>query len=504
MEKTPTRPELNEIATTRDGQDITRGYVDSLPYLLNTDPMFNKAGGLQGYESLLEDDQVFACFGQRRNAVISRPWSVTPGGNKRQDKKAAELVEQTLNNLDWDTVTDHMLYARFFGYAVAEVLWKVVSGQVQIDRIKVRDRRRFGFTPDNSLLLFTMHKPDGEAVPERKFWTASVGASHADEPHGRGLGYALYWPVFFKHNGAKFWAKYLEKFGAPTAVGKFQPGTDASERAKLLSAARAVTSDSGVILPEGVELMLLEATRGGSGTYDTWMHYWDGAIAKIILGQTMTTDDGSSYAQATVHYDVRQDIVAADADLVCQSANSTWVKWLVDYNLPGAAYPQLWRDMEEEEDLSQRVNRDKTLFDMGYKLKPEAVAKVYGDDYEAVQKEEPPGKEDREEGDTESSPGLKKEISFALPLAEGDDLPPSPVPAMVDQMQAETEQAWKKILDHVRDLVEQAPDLPTLRDNLLNAFSDLPVDELADVMSMGFMAAELAGRYDVKRESADA
>ena len=54
----------------------------------------------------------------------------------------------------------------------------------------------------------------------------------------------------------------------------------------------------------------------------------------------------------------------------------------------------------------------------------------------------------------------------------------------------------------VRQIVEQADSLPALRDALLAAFSDLPDDQLTEVMAMGFAAAELAGRSMVLEESA--
>lgn len=370
-----------EIATTRNGRDITRGFVDALPLLPPTDSMLNRAGGYAGYDELLRDEQVAACFGQRRLAVVRRAWQVEPGGDKRLDKQAAVLVEETLARIGWDQVCDQMLYARFFGFSVAEIMWAVTGGRVEISEIRVRDRRRFGFAPDRSLRLLTSHKPDGEMLPDRKFWVLSMGASHYDEPYGRGLAHQIYWPVWFKRQGARFWAIFMEKFGAPTVVGKFPAGTSEGDANKLMQAIEAVHTDSGVRIPDGMSLELLEATRGGQGTYSEWMAYWDGAIAKALLGQTMTTEDGSSLSQAKVHMEVRQDIVTADADMLHASAADSWVRWLVDYNLPGAAFPRIWRDMEDAEDLNSRAERDEKLDRMGWRLKPEAVSEVYGDDY---------------------------------------------------------------------------------------------------------------------------
>lgn len=516
-ENTPVKPDLTEIASTRNGRDITRGYVDGLPYLTSTDTILRQAGGLQGYERILQDDQVSACFSQRRNAVVSRPWAVTPGGPSRKDKLAAKLVEENLKSLDWDTITDQMLFAPFYGYAVAEVMWCLKDDQIRVEDLRVRDRRRFVYAPDYSLRLLTFSQPHGEILPERKFWHKAVGASHADEPYGLGLGHALYWPVWFKHNGARFWAVYLEKFGAPTAMGSFPMGTSATERRNLLATLASISTDAGIIVPEGMKVSLLEATRGGSATYENWMNYWDAAISKVILGQTMTTSDGSSYAQATVHYKVRQDLVKADSDFISQSANGSWIKWLVDYNYPGAAYPQVWRELEDSEDEDNRASRDEKLFKIGHKLKPEAVKRIYGDDYEPIQapEPEPEGQAAPASDKPENKPAeraVEKEIQIGFRLSEPEADAPGLAPvilaeqenrvlAQTDRLEQEAAPVWEQTIGHVEQLVKKADNLPQLRDALLASYSDLPVEKLGKVMSLAFLAAELAGRYDLDQES---
>ena len=77
----------------------------------------------------------------------------------------------------------------------------------------------------------------------------------------------------------------------------------------------------------------------------------------------------------------------------------------------------------------------------------------------------------------------------------------TPIAVMADTLTRQAAPAWKSILDHIRDLVDAAPDLPSLRDALLSAYADLPVEQLGEVMAMGLAAAELTGRYDLEQES---
>jgi phage gp29-like protein len=169
------KPEKNEIATTRDGRDITRGFTNWLPLLPTQDKLLllKGAGDLKIYQEVLRDEQVKACLAQRFSAVTSCAWTVKPGGEKRIDKQAAEFISQQLNDLRFDAITEKMLYGVFYGYAVAEAIWAIDGANVVPADIKVRNRVRFGFAPDMSLRLKTMQKPDGEPLPERKFCVQS-------------------------------------------------------------------------------------------------------------------------------------------------------------------------------------------------------------------------------------------------------------------------------------------------------------------------------------------
>jgi len=73
---------------------------------------------------------------------------------------------------------------------------------------------------------------EGEPVPDRKFICFTYGST--DNPYGKGLGQKLWGPVWFKKHGIKFWVLFCEKFGSPTARGKYPPGTPKEDQQKLL------------------------------------------------------------------------------------------------------------------------------------------------------------------------------------------------------------------------------------------------------------------------------
>lgn len=475
------RPELNEIATTANGRDITRGYLEGSPLLLQQDAILLGRGGgdYRIYEDIARDDQVKSVFEQRRSAVVSREYEVRPGAEDARAKEAAEFLEEQLTAVSWDRVTEKMLWGIFYGFAVGEPLWAVDGNRIAMTAIKVRRQRRFGFAPDMSLRLKTMSSPFGEALPPRKFWMYSVGADNDDEPYGLGLAHWLYWPVFFKRNGIKFWLMFLEKFGQPTAKGTYPANVQAAERARLLQALRAISTDTGIIVPEGMQIELIEAARSGTADYAALYDRMNAAISKVILGHSGTSDStpgrlgGEDQAG-----DVRLDIVKADADLVCESFNQTIAKWLTEWNFgPDVAPPEVWRKAQEPEDLNSLAERDERLNSIGYRPTLKRITDVYGPDYELAPATPPPGAPPAE-------------------FAEGSvkDVPTQ----LADNIEARAAETIGKMLEPVRRLVMSAGSLEEIRDGLANLYPDMDTAAFSEVLQEATAAAHLAGRFEVQ------
>src|SRR5690606_22151402 len=158
----------------------------------------------------------------------------------------ADIIREQVKTIGWDYIKTKMLFGVFYGFSVAELIYGVDGSRVIIDKLKVRNRRRFRFGKDGDLRLLTMQSMyEGIPLEQPYFWHFSTGSDNDDEPYGTGLAHWLYWPVLFKRNGLKFWLIFLEKFASPTAVGKYPAATATDqEKTRLLQALRAISTDS--------------------------------------------------------------------------------------------------------------------------------------------------------------------------------------------------------------------------------------------------------------------
>ena len=395
MQQLGKKPLMEEIATEEVGMDVINPWF--VPNLIKPpmDTVLREKGNYFNYrlyDEIARDDQVKACRQQRELALIGKEWGVTPGDDSRAAKKAADLLSDVLNNnlavsdwtksniLAWDDKTQKMLAAVLYGYAVAEIMWATDGNTITISDIKVRHRARFGFYPNGELRLKTFYTISaGEQLDPGKFWAFACGADYDDEYYGLGLGHYLYWPTFFKKSGLRAWLTFLDKFAQPTALGKYPSSASDQEKAQLMQALAAISNSTAIRIPETMEMELLQAARSGTADYTSLYDRMNAAITKVYLGHTGATDATPGRLGGEDSADqVRGDLIKADADLICGSFNRTVARWLTYYNFgPGVKPPKVWRKVDPPADLMALANKDKVLFDMGFKPTLKYVLETY-------------------------------------------------------------------------------------------------------------------------------
>ncbi len=492
------KPTFQELATDDSAHQV-RGFGSTL--VIPSDNVLRARGGhYRIYSDLLRDDQVASTLQQRRLALTQAEWRVDAAGKSRQDKALADFIREQLEGLRWDDHTAKMHYATFYGYAVGECMWAREGNRVVLDDIKVRRRERFGFDQSRQLYLVdNFAKP--RRMPERKFWTVATGADNDDDHYGLGLAHALYWLVYFKRHDFQFWLSAVEKFGSPTATAKVPMGqfSDDEARQRVHDALDAIHTDSSVVLPDNAEIELLEAFRSGASNQGELLRVLDAAIAKVVLSQTMTTDNGSSRAQAEVHQDVKDEVVKADADLLHEAFINGPVRWLRDWNFPNAALPRVYRDLEPEEDLNQRAERDKKIHGLGYKPTEDYIRETYGEGWVA---------RESQTMRRPSGPGAPVEDEDSPAFAEPEELASqrnghrSDTQAVVAAARAFAHQYPGTVGERVQQVLEyaeQTEDWDAVRAHLADMLIEDPPEEAVERTRRGGVVGRLMGALRQQR-----
>ncbi|HSW38573.1 MAG TPA: DUF935 family protein [Acidobacteriota bacterium] len=518
----------DEIATIAKDIDIFAGWLSRLE---NPDPVLRTeaAGkGLKLYDEVDRDAHASSVIQQRILAVVGKEWDIIPATSARksgrpasttQEQVVADYVSDVLENCNFDQARQELLKALLYGFYCCEIMWRLhgngdrfkpvpitpsTPASIGIKKIIGKHPRRFIFTPERELRLLTLASMiEGEMLPNRKFITFTCGDS--DNPYGRGLGQKLWWPVWFKKNGVKFWLVFLEKFGMPTTVGKYPPGTGKPEQAALLDAIEAIQSDTGVKIPDSMDISFLEASRAGTVTHEQLCEYMDRQISKAVLGQTASTEGtpgklGNEQTQG----DVRQELIEADADLLDGCLNETLIQWIVDYNFPGvSAYPTIKTFAAPKPDLTAQKEIDKTLaVDIGLPMTTAYFYETYGI----------PAPEEGEELVNVPNWGHDAVVSKtgtefnSVPMRRPQFAEAAASRDAADIIADQTAQAALSVTDAIymaplKRLVDEAKDMEDLRDRIVDLWGAMDPESLGVIIAQGMMLADMAGRYDVKKKA---
>lgn len=257
------------------------------------------------------------------------------------------------------------------GYSVVEPLWEYERGALRPVVYKWRDPRFFQFDPTTleELRLADLSNWEGLPIPEGKF-VRHMPRIATGVPLRRGLARPAAWAFMVQSFTLQDWSAFAEIYGIPLRVGKYGPQATDDDKRTLLWALRSIANDGAAAIPASMEFEFMEAKgQHGEAVFGKLIDYMDRNVSKLIVGQTMTSDDGSSLGQAKVHNEVRHDILRADGRQTGSTVNRDLIPWFVAFNFgPQNAYPRVEFPVAEPEDVKALSEAVSILVPQGLKV----------------------------------------------------------------------------------------------------------------------------------------
>lgn len=323
-------------------------------------------------------------LGTRKLAITSIEPIVVPASKDKRDEYIADAVRKIIKQPEFvDDYIDDLQDGLGKGYSVVETMWDQQAREWWPERFEWRDPRFFVIDRVNgrTLRLKTPDNLNGTDLPPYKF-SIHRPKLKSGLPIRNGLARLASWAFMFKSYALKDWMAFLEVYGMPLRVGRFGKGASLDDRRVLLQAVRDISTDAAAIIPKEMEIEFIEVNgSSGNGLFSGKAEYLDKQISKGVLGQTMSSDDGSSMAQAKVHENVRHDIGKADARQISVTINRDLVRPFVDLNFgPQDSYPTVVLPFAESEDIKALAEVINKLVPLGLEVSMPKVRQRIGFD----------------------------------------------------------------------------------------------------------------------------
>lgn len=245
---------------------------------------------MQLYQEILNDDTVSGFIENTKNRILASTFDVIDGnGDIIEDK---HLMFDT----DWfEYMVENFVVAELIGCRLLEI---TAEKQGTIDIVN-----DIFHIPDNYILpqirkIFRNEGCHGDYID---YDPRPIELIEFGDPFSKGLLNSIAPLYIYKKNAMAYWSNYQSKFGVPPVIAKTDLDNE-NQVNTLVDFLKEMASNSfGVVdLQDEIEGLKTNATEGYN-TYEKMITMFDSAIRRRLEGQTMTSEEGSSRAQAEVH-----------------------------------------------------------------------------------------------------------------------------------------------------------------------------------------------------------
>ncbi len=338
-----------------------------------TDDLLTQRKGFQVYEDMMNDPQVASCINTLKILRLANGYSFKAASEDNEDIIIKDFVEWSLteriNGLFRDDLRE-MLSAIDFGWSLSEKNWAVQGSgkykdKIILESLKSKNPKYFNvwtdefdnIKPNGIILLSTADY--GKELPTDKFVVFSYNKRY-ENVFGTSKLRPAYRLWFLKNTLMRAFGIYYEKYGVPPIYAQYTGNIGQTKMNEWLNILKQMRFESAAVIPKEMDIIIKEISKGGSGAFIEFFRYADDIIAKLILGQTLTSSAGPTGLGsnlADVHYDILLNYINEIGEMLADVVNKQVIKYLVNYNFANVEYyPKLVFTPIEKDNITAIVD----------------------------------------------------------------------------------------------------------------------------------------------------
>ncbi len=268
------------------------------------------------YRDVEVDLHLSGCVGQRTGFVMAKSFKLVDQ-NGEEDEEALHYFDQAW----FKQLMRYVLEANFWGHSLIELGEVATDGDGCICFSDVTLIPRKHVIPEYHRVITDLSQDwhTGIDYHEAPFsdWLIEAG-----RPHDLGIYLKAATQTIPKKNMLAFWDTFGEIFGMPMRIAR-TTSRDKKEIDRLDRMLREAGASLSMVAGQDTEIEFVESGKGDAyNVYDKRIERANSELSKLVIGQTMTIEDGSSLSQSQTHLEVFQNLIEADCDMIRDIVNS--------------------------------------------------------------------------------------------------------------------------------------------------------------------------------------
>lgn len=280
------------------------------------------------YRDVAVDLHLSGCIAQRKGFVMARSFKL-----EKADGTADEEAQRLFDAPWFKQFCKLALDSLYWGHSLIELgePFTAEDGRRMYDEVKLIPRKHV--IPEFGVVVHQVGDEPKSGTdyrtPPIADWYVEVGASD-----DLGLFLKAATQTISKKNALGFWDTFSEIFGMPMRIAKTNTRDD-KERAKMEKMMENMGAALWGVFQEGTEIDVVENSRGDAfNVYDKRIDRANSELSKLIIGQTMTIEDGSSLSQSETHLSVFRNLIEEDCDMLRDVINTRLLPRMVAHGFP--------------------------------------------------------------------------------------------------------------------------------------------------------------------------